>query len=107
MTTEPAPAIPVALQNPLDDNALLDRLKETFGIEHDADVARMIGCARQALSDIRSPNSSRKLTPYQKLCIYDRLGYAWARDALIALFPEKTSAAMRRWDNERTLKNLD
>jgi hypothetical protein len=101
------PVIPVTFQTPLDDNALLDHLKETFGIEHDADIAKMIGCARQILSDIRSPNSPRKLTPYQKLCIYDRLGYAWARDAMIALFPEKISAVMRHWDNERTLNNLD
>jgi len=89
-----------------DDNALLDRFKKKFNIVHDAEVARILGCSRGLLPDIRNPEKPRKLTPLQKLRIYDHLGYAWARNALIALFPEKLAEDMRRWDNERTKRNL-
>ncbi len=43
----------------------------------------------------------RMLTGFQRLRCFDRLGYAWARDALLAAFPTAYREELLKSDNER------
>jgi hypothetical protein len=96
--------MPLENSNALSDKELLSTLREAFGFKCDQDVALILGCPRQHVGQINK--GVRSLTAYQKLVIYDRMGYAWARDAILALFPDKTTERLRELDNERTRKNI-
>ncbi|WP_126448207.1 hypothetical protein [Sulfuricystis multivorans] len=99
------------------DIALMDRVKEKFGLKSDSELARMIGVHKSVLSEIRScaknvangntpEGKARTLTALQRLRAFNHLGYAWARDALMAAFPEAVREELRKNDNERTHANM-
>lgn len=81
------------------DLALMDRVKEKFNIGSEKELAEWLGVHKSILSEIRSfakavrerqadgRTSPRSLTALQRLRASDRLGYAWARDALDDSFP--------------------
>ncbi len=99
------------------DIALMDRVKEKFELKSDSGLARMIGAHKSVLSEIRSyaksvangntpEGKARTLTALQRLRAFNHLGYAWARDALMAAFPEAVREELRKSDNERTHANV-
>ena len=100
------------------DIALMDRVKEKFGMKQDRDLAELLGVNKSILSEIRSYAKSvatgnapegkhRCLTPLQRLKAFNHLGYAWARDALIAIFPENLQNDLLKIDNERTRAHVE
>ena len=100
------------------DIALMDRVKEKLAITSDAKLAVYIGANKSVLSEIRSyakavasgqpyEGRPRTLTGFQRLRGFDRLGYAWARDALLAAFPTAYRDELLKSDNERIESQLD
>ena len=94
------------------DIALMDRVKEKYGAKSDLRLAKLIGANKTVLSEIRSyakavasgkayEGKPRMLTGFQRLRCFDRLGYAWARDALLAAFPTAYREELLKSDNER------
>ncbi|TXT28327.1 MAG: hypothetical protein FD131_3192 [Rhodocyclaceae bacterium] len=95
------------------DIALMDRVKEKFDMKSDRELSDMLGANKTVLSEIRSNAKAvangvelggkpRALTALQRLRAFDRLGYAWARDALMAAFPDSVREELVKSDNERT-----
>lgn len=100
------------------DIALMDRVKEKFDLKSDRELAEMIGAHKSVLSEIRSyakgvasgtppEGKARALTALQRLRAFDHLGYAWARDALMAAFPDAVREALVKSDNERTKAHVE
>ena len=100
------------------DVALMDRVKEKYGAKSDLRLAELIGANKTVLSEIRSyakavasgqpyEGRPRTLTGFQRLRGFDRLGYAWARDALLAAFPTAYRDELLKSDNERIESQLD
>ena len=89
----------------MEDSELLDQVKAKFGIKDDKDLVKWIGLQRSSISEIR--NGHRHLPLKQKVECYDHLGYAWARDAILAMFPDETKEKLRQKDNERSVSSLD
>ncbi len=98
------------------DIALMDRVKDKFDIKSDKELALKIGAHHTVLSEIRSyakevaagkqpDGKARALTALQRLRAFDHLGYAWARDALMAAFPASVRDELRKNDNERIKAN--
>lgn len=100
------------------DLALIDRVKEKFTLPSDKEVADWLGVHKSVISEIRSyakavANSKgegrtppRSLTALQRLRAFDRLGYAWARDALMTAFPDAVKDDLLKIDNERAQANF-
>lgn len=100
------------------DLALIDRVKEKFDLPSDKDVAEWLGVAKSILSEIRGYAKAvpcdqwegrtppRSLTALQRLRAFDRLGYAWARDALMTAFPDAVKEDLIMIDNERSMANF-
>lgn len=99
------------------DIALMDRVKEKFDMKSDRELADMLVANKTVLSEIRSNAKAvangfelvgkpRALTALQRLRAFDRLGYAWARDALMAAFPDSVREELVKSDNERTKAHL-
>lgn len=82
------------------DNDLLDLVKRHFDLPNDFQLSKRIGIDDGNLSKIRS--GERPLSPIAKLKCYDVLGYVWAREAMLFLFPEDTASKVRESDNART-----
>ncbi len=101
------------------DIALIDRVKDKFGIKNDKDVCAYLHIHRSVLSEIRSHyakelaeekdfgKGKRTLTPWQRLIAFDHLGYAWARDAAMMLFPEDMRDELLRRDNARAMAAIE
>lgn len=87
------------------DSELLDKVKERFGIKDDKGLGEWIGLQRSSISEIRKGH--RNLPLKQKVECYDHLGYAWARDAILEMFPGETQETLRKKDNERSVSSLD
>ena len=99
------------------DIALMDRVKEKFAAQTDLALAELIGANKTVLSEIRSyakavangqsyEGKQRTLTAFQRLRCFDKLGYAWARDALLAAFPTAYRELLLKSDNERIESRL-
>lgn len=100
------------------DLALIDRVREKFTLPSDKDVADWLGVSKSVISEIRSYAKSveqgkvegqtppRSLTALQRLRAFDRLGYAWARDALMTAFPDAVKDDLLKIDNERAQANF-
>ena len=99
------------------DVALMDRVKEKYGAKSDLRLAELIGANKTVLSEIRSyakavasgktyEGKPRMLTGFQRLRCFDRLGYAWARDALLAAFPTAYREELLKSDNQRIESQL-
>ena len=100
------------------DIVLMDRVKEKFNLKHDRELAEMLGANRTVLSEIRSYAKAvangqeqdakpRALTSLQRLRAFDRLGYAWARDALMMAFPNAVREELVKSDNDRTKAHVN
>ena len=103
------------------DLALMDRVKEKFNVTSDTELAKWLRVSKSVISEIRAyakevdaiklkrgkkavsslPPPPRSLTALQRLRAFDRLGYAWARDALMTAFPDNVRADLLEIDNER------
>ena len=100
------------------DLALMDRVKEKFNIGSEKELAEWLGVHKSILSEIRSfakavrerqadgRTPPRSLTALQRLRAFDRLGYAWARDALMTAFPDAVKDDLIKIDNERSKANF-
>jgi hypothetical protein len=86
------------------DLELLDRVKAKFDIKSERQLAEFLDINKTTLSEIRSELNpkGRKLTALQRLRAFNHLGYAWARDALMAIFPDDWRDDLLKSDNERT-----
>lgn len=99
------------------DLALIERVKLKFNI-FDKEVAGWLGVSKSVISEIRSYGKAverreadglkppRSLTALQRLRAFDRLGYAWARDALMTAFPDEVKEDLIKIDNERAQANF-
>lgn len=104
------------------DLALMDRVKLKFGIKSDRELADWLGANKSVISEIRRYAKEqakyklgqwvgevkpppRSLTALQRLRAFDRLGYAWARDALMTAFPDSVREDLLEIDNERSRAN--
>lgn len=120
MTRGPDPLFTVFSTTQLErDIALLDRVKEKFALT-DRLLGEMLGINKTVLSDIRRYAKAlskggpvpgtlkpRMLTSLQRVRAFDRLGYAWARDALTLAFPDSVRDEMLKTDNARTAAQMD
>ena len=108
------------------DLALMDRVKLKFNLPSDKELAKWLGVNKTIISGIRAyaktveqmqnesgattvsdlPPPPRSLTSLQRLRAFDRLGYAWARDALMTAFPDSVREDLRKIDNERAKANF-
>ena len=84
------------------DNELLDELKKQFDYEMDYQIGDLLGMSPAQISQVRSKTNPRALTTKQRIIAYDHLGYAWAREAMLDLFPEQISLKLRAMDISKT-----
>lgn len=78
----------------------LEELKQRRSL-NDSQVAKLLGITRQFLFDVKSG----KAKPSAKLLfrLYDALGYAWTRDAILELLlPDEIAESIRQKDNARS-----
>jgi len=77
----------------------LDDLKERRDLS-DAELADIVGLPnRQYLSKIR--RGEKDIPTEVKLQVWNLLGYAWTRDAALALLPERFRERLKVADNKR------
>ena len=99
------------------DNDLLDAVKALYGLKEDKQLVPLLDLKPSQISAVRAMNKSksedgapkkcRELPPRKRLECYDRLGYGFAREALLLAFPTETKKYLIRLDNERTLAAAD
>ena len=87
------------------DCELLDALKQQFDLEHDHQIGNLLNMSPVQVSQVRSKSNPRPLTTKQRIVAYDHLGYAWAREAMLDLFPEHIGHKMRAMDISKTKKH--
>lgn len=78
---------------------LLQELKTEFDMA-DWEIAKLLEATAPIISDVRA--GRRQLTFAQELRAYNRLGYAWARDAMLAMLPDETHDKLLKKDQDRT-----
>lgn len=78
---------------------LLQELKTKFDLA-DCEIAKVLEATAPIISDVRG--GRRQLTFAQELRAYNRLGYAWARDAMLAMLPDETQDKLLKKDQDRT-----
>lgn len=78
---------------------LLQELKTKFDLA-DWEIAKVLEATAPIISDVRG--GRRQLTFAQELRAYNRLGYAWARDAMLAMLPDETHIKLLKKDQDRT-----
>ena len=84
------------------DVELLDALKKHFDLANDYQLCKWLDMSRSQISAIRAKTNPRALTSAQRIMAYDHLGYAWAREAMLALFPPALKDKLRTLDIEKT-----
>jgi transcriptional regulator with XRE-family HTH domain len=76
------------------DVALLDILKEGFGLGSDAQIADFLGITRTTIHSVR--HGKARLGIMQRLKIMDRIGFLHSRQWLESILPEQLSERIRR-----------
>lgn len=84
------------------DCELLDALKEQFDLTLDYELCEFLDMSRTQISQVRTKLNPRSLTIAQRIVAYDHLGYAWARQAMLDLFPDPIKEKLRAADIDRT-----
>lgn len=84
------------------DVELLNSLKKHFDMANDYQLCDLLGMSRSQISAVRAKSNPRPLTSAQRVMAYDHLGYAWAREAMLALFPTGLKIKLRTLDIEKT-----
>ena len=84
------------------DCELLDALKKQFDFALDYELCEFLEMSQTQISQVRSKTNPRPLQTKQRVMIYDHLGYAWARGAIIDLFPEQVGHKLRAMDILKT-----
>ena len=87
------------------DNEVLDALKKQFDYEMDCQIGDLLDMSPTQISQVRSKTNPRALTTKQRILAYDHLGYAWAREAMLDLFPEQISHKLRAMDISKTKRH--
>ena len=83
---------------------LVRQLMEKFGLLNDKDLAKMLGVSAAQISNWRGGRND--LGPMSKLVVLDKLGYDYARQALLAIAPQDRAEKIKKADVERGLKRL-
>jgi len=78
---------------------LLDGLRRRLQLDSDKALAEALGLKPPFVSELRA--GKRPMPTFAKLKIMDKLGYLWARDALLALTPQGFSQKIKEADNAR------
>ena len=73
---------------------------ERLGLTQDKELAALLQVKPQNISNWRNGRSQLGTIP--KLIILDKLGYTYARDALLAIAPEETREKLLAASHERT-----
>ena len=81
---------------------LLESLSKKLGCATDAELSRMLGISTAAMSKIKSGQNEMAIST--KLRALDRLGYLYARDALLSTTPTKFAELIKKSDNARAKK---
>lgn len=76
------------------DAALLDILKEGFGLGSDARIADFLGITRTTIHSVR--HGKARLGIMQRLKIMDHIGFLHSRQWLESILPEQLSERIRR-----------
>jgi transcriptional regulator with XRE-family HTH domain len=76
------------------DVALLDILKEGFGLGSDAQIADFLGITRTTIHSVR--HGKARLGIMQRLKIMDHIGFLHSRQWLESILPEQLSERIRR-----------
>jgi hypothetical protein len=74
----------------IDDEALIDRVKVKYGSPSDHSVALQCGIDPSLVHAVRK--GRKGLGPKARLKLFDRLGFPWARPALLHVFPDELLA---------------
>lgn len=82
---------------------LIEVIKDRFGIQSDAELARKLGLSRSNLSWVRTGKG--RPSPSTMFTLLDKAGYVVTRDLLIGLLPRKTAARLKDFDNLRLGKS--
>ena len=82
------------------DARLIDLVKEHFDIKTDQQAALFVGIDPALVHNMRA--GKRKFGPVARLKIFDRLGYAWARSALIAVLPTEAAKVILKNMNKHS-----
>ena len=80
------------------------KLIEEYKIKFDStdeDVGKALGVSRSVITEAR--NGTQELKLEFKLKLADKIGYAWARDAILNLFGESGIVVIKK-DNKRANK---
>ena len=84
------------------DGELLDALKKQFDLELDYQLGDLLNMSQTQISQVRAKTNPRPLKAMQRIMAYDHLGYAWAREAIVDLFPEHIGHKLRAMDIIKT-----
>lgn len=86
----------------------IEKIKKEFDIETDSKMAGMLGISRASMHAILTGKSQP--STITKLKIMDKLGFAWAREALLEILPEeKKDKAKTKWNkmSNKLIKDKD
>ena len=84
------------------DVELLDAVKAEFDFANDCQLFDLLSMSRTQISGVRAKTNPRSMTNTQPILAYNHLGYAWAREAMLALFPEELHQKWRAMDIKKT-----
>ncbi len=80
------------------DKELVQALKNKFGLRYDIEVARLLNISKQNLAGALA--GTRRLPITARFLGYDKLGYAYTRDAVLWLLGE-AGERIKEADNTR------
>lgn len=86
----------------IDWEKIKSALIEKGRIESNTELAQILGVSQPAASKWLSGKSEP--SPETKLRACDLLGYQWARQAILALFPKEKADQIIKWNNSVTKK---
>lgn len=83
-------------------NRRLNEVKERFNIEHDGELAEFLGMTRSGMYQFR--RGETELSPWTRVIIMDKLGFAWAKEAILELIPKQQAEQLRKSMEKQTQK---
>lgn len=75
-----------------------------YDLKTETELAAMLGIKQTQLSNWKAGRND--ISPIVKLVILDKLGFAFARDALAAVLPERLSSVMIQADRHNTKQRI-
>lgn len=96
------------IESSINDDKLLDELKEGFSLKNDAQIAEFLGITRATIHNVR--HKKVRLGIMQRLKILDKIGFLKTRQLIESIAPKSLASLIESSSNklvQRRLKDYD